>query len=201
MKNNPADLDRRGRHELIMSAVVPRPIAFVSTIGEDGVYNVAPFSAFTATSSKPVLVCLMISWNRDGREKDTIKNIQFTKDFVINVVDENLGDAMNKSSHEYASDVDEFKEVGLTPIKSDLIKSPMVAESPVSMECKLIDILKFGGIPDGTQLILGEVIQVHVKDDIWNGEYIEPSALKAIGRVGGFRSYCRTTDTFEMERP
>ena len=198
MKINPADLDRRDRHELMMSAIVPRPIAFVSTVGEDGVFNLAPFSAFCSLGLQPTLVCLSITSKRGGEEKDTIRNIQFSKDFVINIVDENLAEAMNRSSMEYASDVDEFKEVGLTPVKSDLVKSPMVAESPVNMECKLVQVLKLGEI---SQAVIGEVILVHVRDELWTGEYIDPSRLKAIGRVGGLHSYCRTGDIFEMERP
>ena len=198
MKIKPADLDRRGKHELMMSAIVPRPIAWVSTVGEDGIYNLAPFSAFSSLGQQPSLVCLSISLKRNGEEKDTLRNIRFSKDFVINVVTEDLAEAMNQSSFEYPSNVDEFKEVGVTPVKADLVKSPMVAESPVNMECKLAQILKLG---EGGYAVIGEVLLVHVKDELWSGEYIEPSLLKAVGRIGGLNSYCRTTDIFEMERP
>ena len=121
MKIKPADLNRRDTHELIMSAIVPRPIAFVSTIGEDGVFNLAPFSAFTSLALKPTLVCFCIGWRRDGQKKDTLRNIEFSKDFVVNVVDETLAEAMNQASAEYPSNVDEFKEAGLTPVKSDFV--------------------------------------------------------------------------------
>ncbi|MFC1966733.1 flavin reductase family protein [Chloroflexota bacterium] len=198
MKIKPADLDKRGKHELMMSAIVPRPIAWVSTVGEDGIFNLAPFSAFSSLGQQPSLVCLSISLKRGGEEKDTLRNIRFSKDFVVNVVNEDLAEAMNKSSFEYPIDVDEFKEAGVTPAKADLVKSPMVAESPVNMECKLAQVLKLG---EAGYAVIGEVLLVHVKDELWNGEYIEPSLLKAVGRVGGIHSYCRTTDTFEMERP
>lgn len=201
MKINPADLNWRDTHELMMSAIVPRPIALVSTIGEDGVFNLAPFSAFTLLSLKPALVCLVIGRRRDGQKKDTLRNVEFSKDFVVNVVDETLAEAMNQTSAEYPSNVDEFKEVGLTPVKSDFVKAPMVAESPVSMECKLSQILDFGELPDGSRVVIGEVVLVHIRDELWSGDHIEPTKLKAIGRIGGRDCYCRTTDTFEMKRP
>lgn len=200
MKIDPEELSRRDTHELIMSAIVPRPIAFVSTVGEDGVFNLAPFSAFGTLALKPTLVYIQFGWTRDGRTKDTVRNIQFSEDFVVNVVTETLAEAMNQTSAEYPSDVDEFKEVGLTPVKADRVKSPIVAESPVNMECKLVKIMEFGEFPLGSQVVIGQVVLVHVKDELWSGEYIEPSKLNAIARIGGRDSYCRTRDIFKMAR-
>ena len=200
MKINPGDLDNRDSHKLNTAAIVPRPIAFVSTIGEDGIYNLAPFSAYATISVKPAIVCFSVVPRRDGQKKDTLKNIEFSKDFVINVVNETLAEAMNKTSATFPSSVDEFKEAGLTPIKSDLVKAPRVAECPINMECKLLQILQFGKSSNGSNLVIGEVVLFHVKDELYvNGE-IQMSKLKAIGRLGG-NSYCRTTDMFEMERP
>jgi len=201
MKIDPTNLDYRGSHELIRGVIVPRPIAFVSTIGEDGVFNVAPFSNFAPICLKPVLLCVSISWKRDGQKKDTLKNIEFSKDFIVNIVDETLAEAMNQASAEYPSNVDEFKEVGLTPVKGDIVKAPMVAESPVSLECKLVQILEFGDAPRRTSVVIGEVVQVHIKDELYSGDQIQMSKLKAIGRLGGELYYCRTTDIFEMKRP
>ncbi len=200
MKVNPANLNSRDIHALKMSAIVPRPIAFVSTVGEDGVFNLAPFSAFASLGLKPALVCLNIGFRRDGQKKDTLRNIEFSSDFVINIVDESLAQVMNKTAAEYPSDLDEFKEVGLTPVTSDTVKAPMVAESPVNMECKLVQIMKFGEVPTGSSVVIGEVVLVHVKDDLWADDHIDPSRLRAVGRMGG-DSYCRTTDIFEMKRP
>lgn len=196
MKIIPAQLNKRDSHELMMSAILPRPIAFVSTVGEDGVFNVAPFSCFAPVASKPAMVCLGIAWKRDG-QKDTLRNIEFTRDFVVNVVDERLAEAMNQSSAEYPREVDEFKEVGLTPVKSDLVKAPRVAESPVNMECKVVEILKFGEIPVGGHVIVGEVVLVHVKDGLWAGDEIDISKWKPIGRLGG-KLYCRIKDVFAI---
>lgn len=201
MKINPADTDRRGAHELIMSAVVPRPIAFVSTIGEDGTLNLAPFSAYTSLCLNPALLCFSASRRRGGQEKDTLINIKYSKDFVINVVDEDLAEAMNQTSTDYPSEVDEFKQVGLTPAKSDIVKAPLVAESPVSMECKLHQILEFGESPGGAQVVIGEVVLIHIKDELWTGSFIDPEKLKAVSRIGGMDSYCRSRDIFTMVRP
>lgn len=200
MKINPTNLTKKDTHELLMSAILPRPIAFVSTIGEDGVFNLAPFSCFAPVGLKPPLVCLQIGWRRDGKKKDTLKNIESSKDFVVNVVDETLAEAMNQTSVDYPSDVDEFKEAGLTPIRSDLVRSPRVAESPVNMECKLVRILEFGEVPMGSHVIFGEIILFHVRDELWCGDQIDISKWKAIGRLGG-DLYCRLKDVFEMKRP
>lgn len=199
MEINPADMNKKDIHELLVSAFIPRPIAFVSTIGEDGVFNLAPFSFFTPLCLKPTIVGLSISWKREGQKKDTLRNIEFSKDFVVNVVNEALAEAMNLAAAEYPSDVDEFKEVGLTPVKARLVKAPMVAESPVNMECKLFKIMEFGEVPTGGHVVMGEVVRAHVRDELWAGDHIEVSKLKAIGRLGG-DLYCRTTDIFEMKR-
>jgi len=200
MKIYPANLDHRSSHQLQASTVVPRPIAFVSTISEDGTFNLAPFSTFAGISVEPPIVCFSVVWRRDGQKKDTLKNIEFSRDFVINVVNETLAQAMNQTSASYRSSVDEFKEVGLTPVKSDIVKAPRVAESPVNMECKLRQILEFGKSPGGSNLIIGEVVLVHLGDELVIDGQIQMSRLKAIGRLGG-DSYCRTTETFEMKRP
>jgi flavin reductase (DIM6/NTAB) family NADH-FMN oxidoreductase RutF len=101
MKISPTDLDRRTQHELFASAIIPRPIAFVSTIGEDGVFNLAPFSFFAPLWLKPAILAFSIGWKRDGQKKDTLRNIEFSRDFVFNVVTEPLAEAMNKASFEY----------------------------------------------------------------------------------------------------
>ena len=200
MKIDPATMDRKTAHDIMVGAALPRPIAFVSTIGANGVYNLAPFSFFIPMAAKPAIVGVGIGRKRDGSKKDTLVNIEFAKDFVINVVTESLAEAMNQTAGEYPPEVDEFAVAKLTPVKAALVKSPMVAESPVKMECRLLQILEFGQFPGINNFVVGEVIQVHVKDELWvNGE-IQSSRLKAIGRMGG-DLYCRTSDVFEMKRP
>jgi len=200
MKIIPANLSKRDSHELLMSAILPRPIAFVSTVGKDGIFNVAPFSCFTPVGMKPALVCLQIGSRRDGQKKDTLENIEFSKDFVVNVVDESFADAMNQASFDYPSSVDEFEKIGLTPAKSEIVKAPRVAESPINMECRLLKILKFGEVPAESNIIIGELVLVHVKDELWAGDHIDISKWKPIGRLGE-ELYCRMTDIFEMKKP
>jgi flavin reductase (DIM6/NTAB) family NADH-FMN oxidoreductase RutF len=200
MKIVPGDLSRRDAHELMMSAVLPRPIAFISTISEDGVLNLAPFSCFAPLGSKPALVCIHISLKRDGRKKDTVRNIEYSRDFVVNAVTEGLAEAMNSTAGDYPPEVDEFKEAGLTPVPAELVRAPRVAESPVSMECRLQTMMEFGQAPAAGHVIIGEIILMHVRDDLWTGEDIDVRGLKPIGRIGG-QLYCRMTDIFEIPRP
>jgi len=200
MKLNPADLDHRSAHHLMVSIIIPRPIAWVSTISEEGVFNLAPFSCLMSVSLHPNLICVSIGSHRDGHKKDTIRNIEFSKDFVINTVNENLADAMNKTAAYYPISISEFDEVGLTPINSDIVKAPRLAESPVNMECRVQQTLQFGDDPNISNLVIGEVMLVHIKDEIWINNEIPNSQLGAIGRLGG-DMYCKTTAEFEMKRP
>jgi len=200
MKIDPANLNRQDAHALLVGAILPRPIAFVSTVGKDGIHNIAPFSFFTGMSSKPAIVGFGVARRRDGAKKDTLVNIEYTKDYVINLVNEELAEAMNQAAGEYPSHVDEFKVAGLTPVKSDLVKSPRVAESPVNLECRLMQILEFGQSPNVNSFIIGEVVGVHVQEETWVDGVIKASKVQAIGRLGE-DLYCRTKDIFEMKRP
>lgn len=184
----------------MVGAALPRPIAFISTIGEKGVYNLAPYSFFIPMSVLPAVVGIGMGRKADGSKKDTLLNIELTKDFVINVVTEELAEAMNQTSGDYPRGVDEFQVAGLTAAKSDLVKSPRLAQSPVNMECRLLQILEFGEFPRLHNFVVGEVVQVHVKDEFCGKGGIQSAQLKAIGRMGG-DLYCRTTDVFEMKRP
>jgi flavin reductase (DIM6/NTAB) family NADH-FMN oxidoreductase RutF len=200
MEIDPGKLKYRDAHELTVGTVLPRPIAFVSTFGEDGVFNVAPFSFFTPISYKPMHVGFSIVRKRYGQKKDTLANIEFSREFVINIVTESLAEAMNQASMSYPGSVDEFREVGLTPVKASLVKPPMVAESPINLECRLVQMLEFGEASRRTSFIIGEVVRVHVRDEYWLDGEIRIEELKVIGRLGA-DFYCRTTDRFEMKRP
>jgi flavin reductase (DIM6/NTAB) family NADH-FMN oxidoreductase RutF len=200
MKIDPTGLDARGIHELMVGCVTPRPIAFVSTVGEDGVYNVAPFSFFTLLSMHPTVVGFAIGRKRGGHKKDTLVNIEFSKDYVINIVSEAIAPAMNQASGDYPSHVDEFSEAGLTPVASDLVSPPRVADSPIQLECRLMQIMEFGASPRIHNFVIGEVLMVHVQDDLIVDGVIKADRLKAVGRLGE-DFYCRTRDLFEMKRP
>jgi flavin reductase (DIM6/NTAB) family NADH-FMN oxidoreductase RutF len=134
MKLNPNTLNNQDIAHLITDVIVPRPIAWVSTVSDRGIYNLAPFSAYSMIGGKPPLVCFSVGTTRDGRKKDTILNIELAKEFVISVVTEDLAEAMNKTSAPYPRDVSEYEKAGVTPIKAEKVKVPMVGESPINME-------------------------------------------------------------------
>ncbi len=202
MKYDPNSLEHRELSNILTDVVVPRPIAWVSTVNDGGIYNLAPFSAYSMIGAKPMLVCFSVGTTRDGRKKDTILNIESTKEFVINVVTEDLAEAMNKTSAAYPRNVSEYTEVGLTPKKADLVKAPMVHESPINMECRVHQILEFGEAPRLTSLVIGEILLIHIADDLYDKQSRHITGLKAVGRLGGDGDiYCRVQDSFQMKRP
>jgi flavin reductase (DIM6/NTAB) family NADH-FMN oxidoreductase RutF len=198
---DPGAADPRDIYKLMVGAIVPRPIAFVSTVSAEGVLNLAPFSFFTGIGANPPMVCFCPSVRAsDGRRKDTLENVEATREFVVNVVSEDFAEQMNLCSAEYAPEVDEFAVSGLTPIPSDLVRPPRVAESRIHMECRLVQVVHISAKPLGGSLVIGEVLRFHVADEIVEHFRIDPERLRPIGRMGG-PTYTRTTDRFEMERP
>jgi flavin reductase (DIM6/NTAB) family NADH-FMN oxidoreductase RutF len=185
-------------YKLLVGTVVPRPIAFVSTISPEGVANLAPFSFFTVASANPPVLCFTTSF-REPR-KDTLINVRATNEFVVNIVSEEFAAKMNVTSGEYAYGVDEFAESGLTALASDLVRPPRVKESHVNMECKLLQTIEVSNKPLGGTLILGEVVRFHIDDALVEDFRIDPDALAAVGRMAG-NTYIRTTDRFDMVRP
>jgi len=199
MKIEPLALHGREFHDFFSSVVVPRPIAFISTVDAEGRYNAAPFSAFNyLTVSPPVLA--FGSGRRGHKKKDTILNIETVGDFVVNMVDEQMAEAMNQAAAAYGPEIDEIKEVGLTAIPSDMVKSPRIAEAPISMECRLIQTLELGHNPTRSTIILGAVLMVHVREDVLTQGKIDPLKARIIARMGDSDIYCRTTDIFKMKR-
>jgi flavin reductase (DIM6/NTAB) family NADH-FMN oxidoreductase RutF len=198
---DPAQIAPSDIYKLMIGMIVPRPIAFVSTVDAAGIRNLAPFSYFTACSSNPPVVCFCTSVRSEPRPyKDTLNNVEATGEFVVNIVSEEFAGQMNLTSADVPPEVDEFELSGLTPLASDLVKPPRVAESKVQMECRLHQIVRVSDQPGGGILILGEVLRFHVLESIIDGYKIDPGELKAIGRMGG-PNYCRTRDRFEMQRP
>lgn len=198
---DPGEASSQNIYKLMVGIIVPRPIAFVSSMSTDGVRNLAPFSFFTAISANPPVVCFspMIRGS-DSSRKDTLNNIEATREFVVNIVSEDFAEKMNVTSAEYTPDVDEFEASGLTPVASDLVKPPRVGESRASMECRLVQVVHVSPKPLGGSIVLGEVLRFHIADEIVNDYKVDPDALRAIGRMGG-PTYARTTDRFNMERP
>jgi flavin reductase (DIM6/NTAB) family NADH-FMN oxidoreductase RutF len=198
---DPADHSPGEIYKLMIGAIVPRPIALVSSVDEANVRNLAPFSYFTACSSNPpVVVFCPILRPLPPTAKDTLRNIMATREFVVNIVSEEFVERMNATAATVGPEVDEFALSGLTPIASDLIKPARVAESHVQMECRLLQIVQVSDKPGGGSLILGEVKRFHVDPDLIENFRIDPDKLRAVGRMAG-STYVRTTDRFDLERP
>jgi flavin reductase (DIM6/NTAB) family NADH-FMN oxidoreductase RutF len=198
---DPADHSPGDIYKLMIGAIVPRPIALVSSVDEANIRNLAPFSYFTACSSNPpVVVFCPILRPLPPAAKDTLRNIMATREFVVNIVSEEFVERMNATAATVGPEVDEFALSGLTPIASDLIKPARVAESHVQMECRLLQIVQVSDKPGGGSLVLGEVMRFHVDRDLIQNFRIDPDKLRAVGRMAG-STYVRTTDRFELERP
>jgi len=188
-------------YKLMIGAIVPRPIAFVSSRDAAGVLNLAPFSYFTGCSTNPPVVCFCSAVRTGPRpHKDTLENIRATGEFVVNIVTEEIAGPMNATSAEVAPEVDEFALAGLTPLASERIAVPRVAESPIQMECRLRQIIEISPLPGGGNLVLGDVLLFHIREDLLVNGKIDPDRLRAVGRMGG-PTFVRTRDRFDMPRP
>jgi flavin reductase (DIM6/NTAB) family NADH-FMN oxidoreductase RutF len=185
-------------YRILVGAVVPRPIAFVSTISPEGVRNLAPFSFFNVVCGDPPVICFSPIWRNPP--KDTIVNIRATGEFVVNIVSEDFADRMNICSGEYPSSVDEFSLSGLTPVESVVVRPPRVKESHVNMECRLMQIVDVSARPMGGSLVIGEVVRFHVDDAVIEDFKIDADKLGAVGRMSG-SDYARTRDRFSLVRP
>ena len=198
---DPANQQPRDVYKLLIGSILPRPIAFVSTVDKNDVRNLAPFSFFTVASSNPPILAFCTSVPANGRAaKDTLRNVLETREFVVNIVSEDFAEQMNNCSATVPPEVDEFQLSGLTPIASELVKPARVAESQVQMECRLVQVVTVSDKPMGGNLVLGEVLRFHVAEDLVSDFQIDPEKLRAIGRMGG-EAYCRTTDRFKLKRP
>ncbi|MFK7691700.1 flavin reductase family protein [Paenibacillus sp. HJGM_3] len=202
MNFEPQSLPWQEAYKVLIGSVLPRPIAFVSTVDANGIANVAPFSFFTAICPKPMLICFApMLRGTDGARKDTLENIIETRQFVVNVVGESIVDQMNACSAEYPPEVDEFDQVGLTKGASSLVKPPRVMESQVQLECELEQVLPFGEGPGSGSLVIGRVVMIHVRDELYQNGRIDTAQLLPVGRMAG-NMYTRSfSDTFMLERP
>ena len=204
---SPSDLPYSEFYNILISSVVPRPIAWVSTVSAAGQPNLAPFSFFNAVSADPPLLAFAPGLRRPkqaeanhGEPKDTLRNVRETKEFVVNVVTHELAEAMNLTSGEYDSSVNEFELAKLTPQPSKIVRPPRVAESPVSFECKLHQILDFSQAPTSGSLVIGKIVSIHIGDAHLKEGKLDRNSLDLIGRMGGIQ-YTRTKQRFEMVRP
>jgi flavin reductase (DIM6/NTAB) family NADH-FMN oxidoreductase RutF len=190
--------DARDSYRLLSGLVIPRPIGWIGTRRSDGSFNLAPFSFFNVVSTDPPIVLFAAGRHRD-RPKDSATNAEHSGAFTVNVVSEELAPAMNQTSATYGPGDDEFAIAGLTAVRATLVDAPLVAESPANLECRVIDVVAVGG-EEGTRLVLGEVVMIHVREDALDGTRVDPDVIRAVGRLAG-SSYATTRDRFELDRP
>jgi flavin reductase (DIM6/NTAB) family NADH-FMN oxidoreductase RutF len=215
MDVTPSQLAHREFYNILISAVGPRPIAWVSTLSASGQPNLAPFSFFNAVCAKPPLLAFApgmrlpkkagaaigeVAGAPAGHPKDTLRNIRETKEFVINIVTFELAEAMNLTAGDYEASIDEFELAKVSSAPSKVVRPRRVTESPVSFECKLYQILDFNPAPEGGSLVIGEIVSLHINERNLKEGRLDRNSLDLIGRLGGTQ-YTRTTQRFEMIRP
>lgn len=188
-------------YKLMSGMIVPRPVALVSTIDSEGVPNVAPFSFFCGVGCNPptLLFCPVLRLAREDTSprKDTLHNVEATGEFVVNVVSEEIAAAADASAAEVPPHVDEFKLAGLTPLPSEIVRPPRVAESPAHMECKLMQVVYTSHEAGGGVIVLGEIVRFHVREDLIENFRVDPTGLDAVGRMAG-NTWVRTHDRMEL---
>ena len=189
-------------YKILIGTVVPRPVAWVSTVDAAGVPNLAPFSFYTAVCSNPPTVLFCPVTPPDRPEKDTLANIYATREFVINVATEDNVQALNQTSAPYPAGVSEFEAVGLTALPSLKVKAPRVGESPIQLECKLLQIIDIGpGGPGSGKIVIGEVVYAHIDDSVTDGAgHIDITKTKPVSRLAG-TDYAPVREIFSLPRP
>lgn len=192
---DPQQQTERDNYKLLIGSIIPRPIAFVTSLSAEGVLNGAPFSYFTIVSSNPPMISLAVQ-RRAGAPKDTANNILEAQEFVVHIVDRDNVEAINQTAATLPPEQSEISAAGLTPVDSLRIKVPGIREAKIRMECTLerhIDL-------PGTDLFIGQVVQFHIEDDLYNQGRIDPLKLGAVSRLAG-NNYAAIGDIFTIERP
>lgn len=201
MQIDPKQQTFKDNYKLMIGSILPRPIAFVSTISPEGVHNLAPFSFFTGITSDPPTICFSPTRRgADGMPKDTLLNIKANGEFVINIVNEDIAEQMNECATEFPPEIDEFEMTGLTPSPASVVAPPLIKESPISFECKKMQILEIGKPrAGGGFLVIGEIVMFHVADELLGHGRIDTGKLKPIGRLAG-AEYTRLGERFTLQR-
>jgi flavin reductase (DIM6/NTAB) family NADH-FMN oxidoreductase RutF len=188
-------------YQLLVGIVTPRPIAWVTSLDAEGRVNLAPFSFFNAFGANPPVVVFSPTLRSNSSRKDTLLNVEATGEFVLNAAVESVAEQMNLSSSELPHGQSEIELAGLSTLPSLKVKPPRIAASPVHMECKVLQILPIGNGPIAANLVIGEVLVIHVSESVLDSTgKIDPRQLKTIARLGGDH-YCRSTDVFDLPRP
>ena len=187
-------------YQLLVGAIVPRPIAWVSTKSASGIANLAPYSFFSVASCNPPVLSVTQVLPRDLQDKDTLRNLRETGECVVNVVDYETVEQMNASCANYPANVDEFTAVGIETTASESVNIAGVANAKVRYECKLREIVTISDQPMGGSMMLLDVVGIYVDDQYVKGTKINSVALNAVGKMGG-DDYTKTTETFALSRP
>jgi flavin reductase (DIM6/NTAB) family NADH-FMN oxidoreductase RutF len=194
---DPSELDPQSVYKLLIGSVVPRPIAWTSTVSTGGVRNLAPFSFFTVASRQPPMLCISVGPRVDSNAptKDTLDNVEETGEFVVNIVSLSLSNTMFESSKSHPPEADEFEKAGLTPASCEVVGAPRVEEAGVSMECLLDRVLPLGS----DHLVIGRMVRFHVRDELYgeNGR-IDVAGLDPLGRLAG--DYTKVETVFELPK-
>ncbi|CAN5327467.1 flavin reductase family protein [soil metagenome] len=191
---DPSELDPQSVYKLLIGSVVPRPIAWTSTVSREGTRNLAPFSFFTVASRNPPMLCISLGPRNsdDAPSKDTLSNVEETGEFVINIVSLSLSNNMYESSKSHPPETDEFERAGLTPASCEVVRAPRVGEAGVSMECLLDRVLPLGS----DHLVIGRMVRFHVRDELYHNGRIDIPALDPLGRLAG--NYTKVETIFEL---
>jgi flavin reductase (DIM6/NTAB) family NADH-FMN oxidoreductase RutF len=200
MQFDPSTMGIRDVYTLMVQLITPRPIAWVSSMSEDGIANLAPYSFFNGVGANPPSVLFCPVNRRDGSKKDSLINVLQTKEFVVNVVSAADAEIMNDTSADYSSETSEIEALGIKTLASKKVSPPRVASSLAQFECKLLQHIELADGPAGANVIIGEIVMMHVDDSIITESVVDPAKLDNVGRLGG-RAYTKTTDRFELDRP
>lgn len=202
MRIDPKQQSKKDNYKLLIGTIVPRPIAFVTSLTNGGIVNAAPFSFFNAVATDPLMIGIACARKATGQMKDTARNISDNKEFVVHVVDNANVEMMNDTAIEFPPNVSEVGEIGFQLDPSVVVKVPRLRESKIQMECVLHQILNFGGtleVPN-VDYIIGEVVQFHIDDALYESGRITTELLNPVGRLAG-TTYCNVGRTFSMSRP
>lgn len=201
MKLDFTQLPAREIYRWMIGTILPRPIAWVSTISADGRTNLAPFSFFQGITANPPTLMFVPVNTREGAKKDTLRNIEQVPEFVVNLVSYELAEKMNATAALLPYGESEFEKFGIAAAPGERVRPPRAAAAPVSFECALHSVVRLGEGPLAANVVFGRILLVHVGDDVLGADgWPDPAKLDLVGRLGG-ESYARTTDRFDLKRP
>ena len=200
MQINPVDLEPQACYRLLVGSIIPRPIAWISTLSPDGISNLAPYSFFTVASCNPPVLCVTQVQPRNRLAKDTLANLRATGECVVNIVNAEMAAVMNATCADYPPEVSEFAAVGIACVNSQVVAAKGVTAAQVRFECKLRELIEVSASASGGTLMLLDVVHIYVDDQIMVNQQIAPHLLDVIGKLGGDH-YATTRDRFELARP